>query len=213
MRRARFHRLAGAVITATLVLTSTLPAEALAPIDTTSTEGAHLLTIPLITGSGGGTAVDIADNGWVALSQGLWEGIGYPRRDIAPNPFGSPNPDFTVTAIGTDGTVVGNYPPDGTGRRSLFVRRPDGTIVTPGAPPGDSGALAVVPVGISDEGYIAGTSTRWATPVARRRAGRAASWPRPTLTGTTRCRPCRRRQPGGGSSPRPSVDWPPDPAS
>ena len=157
MRRARFHRLAGAVITTTLVLTSTLPAEALAPIDTTSTEGAHLLTIPLITGSGGGTAVDIADNGWVALSQGLWEGIGYPRRDIAPNPFGSPNPDFTVTAIGTDGTVVGNYPPDSTGRRSLFVRRPDGTIVTPAAPPGDSGALAVVPVGISDEGYIAGT--------------------------------------------------------
>jgi hypothetical protein len=155
----RLHRRAGLVTTlaAAMIIVSVLQVQAITPIDTTSSAGIHMLTVPQIQlpGYGVGTAVDIADNGWVALTNGLWEGEGYPVFEVGPIPIPS-NPQFTVTAIGADGTVAGNYLRGSGSARWGFVRHPDGTMEDL-VPPGYAGSNPITPTGISDEGYIVGT--------------------------------------------------------
>lgn len=128
-----------------------MPAAAVPPIDTTSTTGVHIETVPSASAA---TAVVVggSDSGWVALSTSVWRATGYPEPVVPPNN----NPNLSVLAISDTNIVAGNYLVNGVQRRA-FVLHPDGAFLTLNSPPGDSGVLDISPIAVADDGTVVGT--------------------------------------------------------
>lgn len=149
--RLRTRWLGAVTVTLAVAAAVAMPAAAVPPIDTTSTTGVHIETVP---SAGAATAVVVggSDSGWVALSTGVWRATGYPEPVVPPND----NPNLSVLAISDTDIVAGNYIATGT-RRRAFVLRPDGTFLTLPSPPGDSGVLDISPVAVADDGTVVGT--------------------------------------------------------
>lgn len=138
------------VATSVAAIAIAMPASAAPPIDTTSTTGIHIETVP-ITGTSD-QVVGGSDDTWVALAESVWRGTGYPEAVVPP----SGAPSVSVLAISDNGIVAGNHGSFGT-RQTGFVLRPDGTFVTLPSPAGDSGVLDVTPVAVADDGTVVGT--------------------------------------------------------
>ncbi|MDE0803682.1 MAG: hypothetical protein OSA99_10195 [Acidimicrobiales bacterium] len=146
--RRRIVRATVATVVAAIAIA--MPASAAPPIDTTSTTGIHIETVP-ITGTSD-QVVGGSDDTWVALEESVWRGTGYPEAVVPP----SGAPSVSVLAISDNGIVAGNHGSFGT-RQTGFVLRPDGTFVTLPSPAGDSGVLDVTPVAVADDGTVVGT--------------------------------------------------------
>lgn len=145
------NRRFGAVAVALVVLAALLiviPAEA-APVDDTSTEGVHILTVP---GTESGRALAVNDAGWVALEDSVWPGQGLPIpvSDDAPADASG----FVIADMNESGEMVGVY--ERNGQRRGFVWTP-GTFTDIGQPSDYAGDVVTVePKGIDEDGTVVG---------------------------------------------------------
>jgi probable HAF family extracellular repeat protein len=169
----------GAVVISVSLLVAIVPARA-NPVDDTSTEGVHILTVP---GTGnqtdpdtgevinGGVATEINNSNWVVVNDvrwlqfvngfpvsatgGLiWKGGGLPepiQTDFLTNEQ-LPHDDFVIRDINASGEVVGDFLPAGETYRRLFHWTPFGAEFTTFS----AGAQSQEATGIDDFGTITG---------------------------------------------------------
>lgn len=150
-----------------------LPASGLPPIDTRSTTGVHILTVPVETAQpflfGAAIAGDQAVlNDPVDGVAHYWPGIGYPASIADDFPAGS----FPITAEGMNsaGTVVGSYGLGGELRG--FVWSASAGFVDVGEPPGLIADAASDPSGLGPQVFVRGIAeTGWIAGGFRAEAG------------------------------------------
>lgn len=139
---------AAVVFVALTMLVAVVPADA-APIDDTSTEGVHIVTVP---GTESGRAVAVNDAGWVALQDGVWPSEGLPILVENDAPDGATG--FEIADMNESGEMVGVY--ELNGQRRGFVWTP-GNFTDIGEPIDYAGDVRTVePKGIDEDGTVVG---------------------------------------------------------
>lgn len=156
----RLRHSALVALVALAVALAVVPASA-EPIDTTSTEGFRIQTVPRFPSSSLGTARLINDHDMVVLNHGsnrfnrIWPGIGYPFSDIGCQ-FCASNPDFNLADVNSSNLFAGSWT-SGSGVKVPFVWSQTDGYNQLGRPIGSSGIIGATVEGIDEAGNIAGT--------------------------------------------------------
>lgn len=140
------------------VTVSVVPSALAEPIDTSSTEGYRIQTVPP---SGLGTARVINDNEMVVLftsqsnkANQIWPGIGYPFSDIGCQ-FCASNPNFNIVDVNSSDVFAGSWI-NGSGVKIPFVWSQSDGYNELGLPTGSSGLIGAEVKGMDEAGNIAG---------------------------------------------------------
>ncbi|MGB8362308.1 MAG: SdrD B-like domain-containing protein, partial [Acidimicrobiia bacterium] len=146
------------VLVALAVTVSVVPRASAEAIDTISTEGYRIQTVP---SSGLGTARLISDNGMVVLftnqtnkTNNIWPGIGYPFSDIGCQ-FCASNPNYNITGVNSSDVFAGSWI-NGSGVKIPFIWSESAGYNQLGLPVGSMGIVGAEVKGIDEAGNIAG---------------------------------------------------------
>jgi hypothetical protein len=146
-------RQTGVAMLVTALVAVPLTAAAAPYVGPSSVGSPTIHTLPAPHGVGG-SIIGAAANGWVATTQAVWTGIGYPTPPAFPDPTVTGS-QYAIDDINNLGVAAGTYR-SATGFDRGFVWTPGGAFVDVGTPAGSNGSFVRV-TGIDDERRVVGT--------------------------------------------------------